>query len=197
MNEQNKYQLIAAKLELLPVPDMADKIWARIEAQLDIDLPPDDGNNDPGPAPTPKPVGKRIAWGVVTIVILITTFQVYKIKNEDHQLPSVIPVPQKTNSINFDTAVPFTKPPFDRTSTNSNQPSSPPAELLTTPAEKTDSNIVIQQSGAKPKVPGSYNDTIPLVNPTVVLKPSGDTIPIKKRRGVALDQSDYRIVPKN
>ena len=45
MDERLKYeQLIGEKLHNLPIPDMQDTIWARVKAQLDIDLPTDDGD---------------------------------------------------------------------------------------------------------------------------------------------------------
>ena len=37
-------QLIGAKLQSLSIPDMEDMIWARVKAQLDIDMPTDDGD---------------------------------------------------------------------------------------------------------------------------------------------------------
>ena len=44
MNNKQAYEItITSKLEALPLPDMEDAIWSRIEAQLDIDLPTDDG----------------------------------------------------------------------------------------------------------------------------------------------------------
>ena len=52
MNERKAYeQTIKGKLEAIPLPDMEDAIWARIETQLDIDMPTDDGG---GNAPSPN-----------------------------------------------------------------------------------------------------------------------------------------------
>ncbi len=49
MNHLTTYeQLVANKLQQLPVPDMADAIWVRIEQQLDVEMPvgkPGDYNN--------------------------------------------------------------------------------------------------------------------------------------------------------
>lgn len=42
MNQLTTYeQLIADKLQQLPVPDMADAIWASIEQRLDVEMPED------------------------------------------------------------------------------------------------------------------------------------------------------------
>ena len=44
MKEKRAYEhIISGKLEALPVPDMEDIIWARIETRLDTDMPTDDG----------------------------------------------------------------------------------------------------------------------------------------------------------
>ena len=45
MRNKETYELtITSKLEALPLPNLEDAIWSRIEAQLDIDLPTDDGD---------------------------------------------------------------------------------------------------------------------------------------------------------
>jgi hypothetical protein len=115
MNERLKYeQLIGGKLQGLPVPDMADAIWSRIEAQLDIDLPTDDGG---GGSPLTPPSGPTIiGWGLsVFIIAVVTAFFLFKNKPEKNinskQLPGIeqtvspktqnnSPPLQKTNSVN-------------------------------------------------------------------------------------------------
>ena len=40
MDQRLQYEeLIAGKLQQLPVPDMQDQIWERIKFQLDLDMP--------------------------------------------------------------------------------------------------------------------------------------------------------------
>ena len=56
-------QLIGAKLQGLSIPDMEDMIWARVKAQLDIDMPTDDGDGgDDGPQSPTAPA--PILWGL-------------------------------------------------------------------------------------------------------------------------------------
>jgi hypothetical protein len=75
MHDKKAYeQTITSKLEALPVPDMADAIWARIEAQLDLDMPEDDGGGNNNPSSSP-----RMGWpgklGIILFVAaLVTTF---------------------------------------------------------------------------------------------------------------------------
>ena len=47
MSENTPYeQLIAARLDHIPVPDLADPIWSSIEAQLDASIDPSDASTD-------------------------------------------------------------------------------------------------------------------------------------------------------
>ena len=66
MNKTTPYEdLMAAKLDQIPVPDMSDSIWASIEMQLD-EMPATTDNN--------SSVGKSgNAWyGVATLVVVVT-----------------------------------------------------------------------------------------------------------------------------
>ena len=194
MNENNTYQLIAVKLESLPVPDMADRIWARIEAQLDIDLPPDNGSDDPGPAPAPKPVGKQIALCAATIAVAISFFQLIYNRNENLKTTPFIPEQNQTNNINPDTAFTFSKPPSKETRNPSPLQT---RAIVTTENGKTDSSSYpFPVSKAPDKKPEIEKDSTPLVISPVVLQPAEDTIPAKRLRGVPLKESDYRIIPK-
>ena len=193
MNENKTYQLIAAKLEQLPVPDMADMIWARIEAQLDIDLPPNDGNPDPGPAPTPKPVGKRIALGTATVALIIAIFQMFSNRKEDIPATSVLPINQNATPLTKDSVGVITQSAPKRTD---NVNLTPSGDLLTVPLVKRDTTASTinlpdstRQTAAPPK------DTTLLVPPIVLNQPA-DSIPVKKKRGVSLNDTDYRIIPK-
>src|SRR5215203_425931 len=119
MNERLTYeQLIGGKLQSLPVPDMADAIWSRIEAQLDIDLPTDDGEDGSSPQPPSGPT--IIEWGLSVVVItLVTVFFIFKNepakKINSKRLPGIeqtvspkaqinSPPLQKTNAVNKITA---------------------------------------------------------------------------------------------
>ena len=193
MNENKTYQLIAEKLNALPVPDLADLIWAKIEAQLDIDLPPDTGNDDPGPAPAPKPVGKKIALGAATIAIAISFFQLLNNRNENVKTTPLIRELQQTKTNNAGSGVAISKPPSEKTGNHPLQP----GIQVTTENKKTDSSLSpFPVSIVSDKIPETIADTLPLVIPPVVLQPAGDTVAVKRRRGVPLNESDYRIVPK-
>ena len=83
-------QLIAAKLDQVPVPDMSDSIWAGIETQLDAGVRVD------------KPKGKGWLYGAITImaaVALILIWWHYSHKNNapERTVPKgSIPVIKKT-----------------------------------------------------------------------------------------------------
>ncbi len=68
MNQKAAYEItIAEKLEQLSVPDMVDAIWARIETQLDLDMPTDDGPANP---PDNPPSGSGL-WNRAGLVLFI------------------------------------------------------------------------------------------------------------------------------
>lgn len=81
MNQLKAYEItIKGKLEAIPLPDMEDAIWARIEAQLDTDMPTDDGNNGPFDSPTgPWILGSSILAFLLTLLTLY-----YTQKNSDN-----------------------------------------------------------------------------------------------------------------
>ena len=78
MNSTTPYeQLVASKLDQVPVPDMADSIWASIEMQLDVpaDAPGEgsgDGSADAPMGKKPFSAGKGIAlFGLAAVVAVI------------------------------------------------------------------------------------------------------------------------------
>ena len=193
MNERLKYeQLISGKLESLPVPDMQDQIWARVKAQLDIDLPTDDGDGGSNPQ---SPSGPGIiGWGLsILIIALVTTFFIYKNNQRT-----------KDNTDRSTTT--------EQTIQPSEQATDPPVQddegiKKTTPVN-TGSNISIpvgtkdsvaqQDLGAViPDTKDSVQKKIP--EQALSFSPSKtDTIPPKKKgKGLSgLKDNDYRIVPK-
>ncbi|HEX2606857.1 MAG TPA: hypothetical protein VHK91_05735, partial [Flavisolibacter sp.] len=64
-------QTITSKLEALPVPDMADAIWARIEAQLDLDMPTDDGGGNPSSPSGGGWAGKASLFAVIAAIVIV------------------------------------------------------------------------------------------------------------------------------
>ena len=87
MDHKQAYeQIIAGKLNALPLPDMADAIWSRIETQLDIDLPEDDGGgNNPAPPSGGSWLGR--AGLFVFIAAFVTIFLIYKNNKKTEALP--------------------------------------------------------------------------------------------------------------
>ena len=190
MDHKKAYeQTIASKLEALPLPAMADAIWARIETQLDIDLPTDEGG---GIGPESPSGGNWIGRGglFVFIAALVMSFLIYKNNkkpepvsrpNRTTQQPVQSPLPaintSKTSEGRRNGAIPLPQnhsvdPPVNR-STDS---------LLTAPVTVLPAPVDSAQ--------------VSNVLPPPVL-PGSDTAPVKKKaRGVpGITDNDYRIVP--
>jgi hypothetical protein len=196
MEQRAAYEItIAGKLDHLPVPDMADAIWARIERQLDIDLPTNDGGN--GPAPS-KPSGPgAMGWGLsVLLVALVTTFFLLK-KEPQTTTPSIQPsapaIEQTTQPPQNSTGSP---PPADNTKTTQNtiRQETAPVKRAVPPSP----DLVVQQPvvSAPPfKGPDSANTTA--IAPLVTAPVAKDSVQTgRKKRGVqGITNDDYRIVP--
>jgi|SRR5215203_392119 len=198
MDERLKYeQLIGGKLQSLPVPDMQDTIWARVKAQLDIDLPTDD--HDGGSAPQSPSGPTIIGWGLsVVIIAFVTVFFLFKNK------PS-----KKTNSGQPSSV--------QQTVSPNPQSNSPPLQKnsslkKTTSAVGTNANNSLNVIGNDsssiqhqpvtivPSVDDSVRRNVP--PPFVKLSPPplADTMSVTKKKGrgmTGLSDSSYRIVPKN
>jgi hypothetical protein len=101
VNTPTPYEIIIAqKLEQLPVPDMADSIWASIQLQLDADLPGEDGDNSPSNNPTKglPGMGKVIYFSIFTAII-IAIILIYKTNKNNTKKKNNLPVPAKTKII--------------------------------------------------------------------------------------------------
>jgi hypothetical protein len=185
-------QLISGKLELLPVPDMADAIWARIERQLDIDLPTDGGNN--GPVPT-KPSGPgALGWGLsIFVVALITAFLLYK-KEPQTGKPANQNLPAATEQIQ-QPAQNTTAPPLPgrTTGTTNTEVRKEPANQPLNPAPDS---IVQQPVVSAPLHAPDSVKTLP-AEPLVKAPTAADSVQTsRKKRGVSgITDADYRIVP--
>lgn len=192
MDQRLQYeQLIAGKLESLPIPDMQDAIWSRIKAQLDIDMPTDDGGGDAGPQ---APSGPGIAgWGLSALVVaIISIFFLYKnqLVTAPEQAPSAptekvsAPVEQ-TNG-----------PPVS----NQKQEALPVTQPAATPMILPFAHDSVQQNNLPAPLTLSADSTtlLPSVEGTASSPPpvASDTVQ-KKTRGVpGIHPDDYRIVPK-
>ena len=200
MDQRLQYeQLMSEKLQGLSIPDMEDMIWARIKAQLDIEMPTDeedDGGDDNGPQSPVSP--KPLSWGLsIIIVALIAAFLLFKNKQTSKENNPSLPV--------------ITQP----ANQPSNQPTGPPADskittttplmpqLTVRPGDRSIDTATMQRdlnlpvgiavdSAGSDKPDSMFTQAPP---PAINI----DTIPTKKKpKGVSgIKEDDYRIVPKN
>ncbi len=194
MDQRPRYeQLIAGKLESLPLPDMQDAIWARVKARLDIDLPSDDDGGGDGPAPKPGP--GIIGWGLSVVLIAFLSFYFLKKDPQNNILPASTP----TNSN------PFTSSPAQ----GEGPPGTVPAQnrdnpSVTVPIQPGNEDTVLMSAPpGQASVGAVSNDTIAISQPgndlaglANVPELKNDSVIPKKKKGVSLKDEDYRIVPK-
>ena len=198
MDERLKYeQLIGGKLQTLPIPDMQDAIWARVKAQLDIDLPTDDGDGGSSPQSPSGPT--IIGWGLsVVIIALVTTFFLFKNKpstKTSSEQPATI---QQTVSPNAQN----NSPPLQKGNTSNKT-----TNVVGTGANNSLINIDNDSSATQhrpvtiaPSASDSVMNNLPPPLVTISPAPLADTGTITKKKGrgmTGLSDSSYRIVPKN
>jgi hypothetical protein len=189
-------QLIGAKLQGLTIPDMEDMIWARIKAQLDIDMPSDDpddtgGDDDPSSPLTRGP----LRWGLsVTLVALIAAFLIF---NKKPTTPGNNPaLPVLTQPANQPSNQPTGPPPGnDITTTPQLIPQVAPTPVGK-PVDTTSLDVNVPVTTAIDSANRNKPDSIfTLAEPPPVKIDSSP--PQKKGKGVrGLKEDDYRIVPK-
>ena len=188
MNKQMTYEItIKKKLENIPVPDLSEMIWARIENELDTDPGDSSDNNPPSPS---SPTGGIILGGTALLFIMALTF--YFLTKKPNDIPQIDKV---------QTTLPVQ---------NNNQPNSPGTNANvqpnTRPGNINQENIA--DTSTQVEIPFTsqsiVNDSIVKTeiaqgNETPLTLPKTmDTIPVKKTRGVTnISNNDYKIVPKN
>lgn len=194
MDQRTAYELtINEKLRQLPVPDMQEAIWSRIEIQLDTDMPTDDGGGSAGPqSPDWKNLLGRIGPFAV-VVALVTIFLVNRSARKNKPVQQRNQYPSTQNSTPPDNA--SNAPP----GRNSSAPVIYPA------ARDRNLNPVISvpdDSVSAPPVTISlppWSDST-MQTPVIVQTPpppQTDSVTKKKPRGVTgITDGDYRIVPK-
>ncbi len=192
MDQKAAYEItIAEKLEQLTVPDVVDAIWARIETQLDIDMPPDDG---PTGGKSPSGGGSwRIAGVFVFVAALVATLYFTNRKPTNNNPDKVIESPATiTNPGNtFDKPPPRTVTPVQQFAPATDK------DVLTNSPLLVDSSIDRAPDQQSILVPDSRPDSLAVSPPLAppVFFPTDTTG--KKRRGVqGITDDDYRIVPK-
>lgn len=189
MNEHLPYEvIIAQKLQDLPSPDMADAIWTRIEKQLDIDMPTDDGGNAPS-SPTSGGWIGGAAFGLF-VAALITIFLLYR--NEKSTTPQVQPqsIPATQSPVeNSNDTVRAAEPNNIILRPPASDAEPPPPGVAAPQATLPDSNAANEVTN----LPDSVRSA-PVISPPQQ-QPVQDSV--KPRRGVAgISDSNYRIVPR-
>jgi len=184
----------------LPLPNLEDAIWGRIKAGLDADMPetPDTGGSSSGS-------GLLRHWQVTGplgafVVIIVTVFFYNSNQNQ--------PANNRPNRTAPSSVTPATAPNQRNNSVplyDNNRKEVQPPNLR--PAVPDSSNVLpdipvsnqpllpAPDSSSKPTnvVPPATTTDVPL---TVPKKNIVDTPPPKKKRGVPIDASDYKLVPK-
>ncbi|TWI78358.1 hypothetical protein IQ13_4043 [Lacibacter cauensis] len=199
MNQKATYELtITEKLEQLTAPDMVDAIWARIEAQLDMDLPTDEGPANPPAAPTSGP-GKWLNRGFMlaaVAIVLIYFFNNRKQTITSNDQPTITaPVPTPNNN---DNPVRNNSPGTSNTQAPQNNTSDPTNAITVLPV---DSNVIAPVTGPvllQPDTAAVKTNSAPVFTPPVVT-PQKNNAPdsTRKGRGVkGITDADYKIVPK-
>jgi hypothetical protein len=198
MNQKATYELtITEKLEQLTAPDMVDAIWARIEAQLDIDLPTDEGPANPPASPTSGP---RTWLNRGFIIAAVAIVLIYLFNNRKQAITSndqpTINAPVTTPS-NNDNPVRNNSPGTKNAIAPQNNNSAP---TTSSTILSVDSNAIAPVTGPallQPDTAAKTNAT-PVFTPPVVTAPKNN-VPdsTKKGRGVkGITDADYKIVPK-
>jgi hypothetical protein len=200
MNQKTTYELkITDKLQELPLPDLQDAIWARIERTLDSDMPTDDGGGDSGPG---TPFGGGGATGVgafvfsLFFVAAVTAFIIFKTAKPSSQGPA----PDNTPA--FELRAPSNQneqpPPGSTALPRNNAPArtANPAPVAGDSALGTPL-VATPPPGATDTTAGA-NSTAAVQQPPVstIFTPVDTTGVKKKTRGAVVNPDDYRIVPK-
>ena len=188
MNKQMTYEItIKKKLENIPVPDLSELIWARIENELDTDPGDSSDNNPPSPS---SPTGGIMLGGTALLFIMALTF--YFLTKKPNDIPQIdkvqttLPV-QNNNQVNS----PGTNANVQTNTRPGNIKQENIADTSTQVEIPFTSQSIVNDSIVKTEI--AQGNEIPLTLPKTM-----DTIPVKKTRGVTnISNDDYKIVPKN
>lgn len=201
MNQKTTYeQLITEKLEGMPVPDMADAIWARIENQLDIDMPTDDGGTDPEPR---NPSGGGWVGGTglfVFVVALVTIFFINKNQRKRAQTKPPVQIEQKANNVQLGDTLqkaPDRSMPFESSRPQAAAPGIPVGITPTASDNAVNKDTTAlyppMVTTVDQKTPDTVRNVVTVTPPPVSKQ---DSVKPKRTRGVpGITNDDYRIVP--
>lgn len=201
MNHLTTYeQLVADKLQQLPVPDMADAIWVRIEQQLDVEMPVDK-SGDPSNGNSSLP-GFRFPGNIILYVFLAALISVVFYLNRPGQYKETLVQPT-SNTI----SVPASEgdlpqklsQPGKQAETNYTDKADLLVEIKEEKAATETEPSVITNRTRDTKDFESFKKDEPPTMLEMVQKKAGplvqDSVP-KKTRGVkGITPNDYRIAP--
>lgn len=187
MNKKLTYELtIAEKLEQVPIPDLSDIIWSRIEKELDADpgdIDPEGPSSPAGPAP-------GIIWGGLGLLVLAGLF--YYFISRTGQPDEIIPTSQPAETPEFSAPASETNRSREQTQPPSRAPVTNTRNARTF-GDTTTGNVVIPEDNRV----NDLDTATTIINtpppPALVV----DTSAPKKKRGVqGISPDDYKIVPK-
>lgn len=196
MNQKTTYEVtITRKLDQLPIPDLREAIWARIEGELDADMPHDEGGDTPPSAPNGG--GKVLYFALPSLVVLIVTLFLIR-PSKQHSKPNNIPTSiPATQTI---TTTPTASPPLVDTSTIIPDRKAPVvypssnASISTVPTGTDSTSVPV--ADIAPPVTDNTNQQAPLVQTPLPQPVKTDTVAQKKQRGITgITDNDYRITP--
>jgi len=201
MNHLTTYeQLVAEKLQQLPVPDMADAIWARISQQLDVDMP-EDKSGHTGNGNTSLP-GFQFPGNIIFYIFFAALVSVIFYLNRPGKHKPVIPaatsntiaIPQGHDDKRAHQSLPGRKTETIYT----DKADYPVDELKENPVTVNELPVIIPQAVETNKKEIVKKEELPPPTETVLKKvttPAQDSVP-KKGRGVkGITSADYRIAP--
>lgn len=187
MDHKKAYEhIITGKLEALPLPDMAEAIWARIETRLDMDMPADDGGGDEPDVPAGGG-----GWGRMGLFVFITAFvTAFLIYQNNKKTPAYIP---------SQIVQPAQPPLFKGDSSHiSKQPANIRPALTQNPVVVPLTNKAPDSSSAllAPTIPAGSDSAQPTSMQLPSLPVADTVLQKQKTRGVTgITDNDYRIVP--
>ncbi len=195
MNQKATYEIaITEKLRQLPVPDMRDAIWSRIEQQLDLDMPEDDEPESPDSPNNSS--WRKTGWKVGPFAVIVAIITLFFINQNNRSNPNNTSdrTPIKTETVSPQTNDP-TSPPSTKNTVNT----PPVVNNGSTPVNGSDS-VFNQPMIFNQPLDSSVN--LPVFIPPVVQNssqspPKQDSVPNKKPRGVTgIKDQDYHITLK-
>ena len=189
MNDKATYELILTdKLQSLPIPDMADAIWNRIEHRLDLDMPEGDGGNGGDSGLFGGSPATWIGFGFTMFVIAFLAVYL----NRNNQSPDTFIPVKSTNFSNSNPDTNNTTAPFI-----ANPPPASPQQTITSDQPPDTGAAITQQPALFPGITADTSSSAPVLTNAPPPKADSANLPAKKPRGVSgISDADYRIVPK-